>query len=35
LVCSHLLVAFQGTAVFSTTDHLSVRKEVFLEPKVH
>jgi hypothetical protein len=33
LVCSHLLAAFQGTVVFSTTDHLSVHKEVFAELK--
>ena len=31
LVCSHLLAAFRGTTTFSTTDHLSVRKEVFAE----
>jgi hypothetical protein len=31
LVCSHLLVAFRGTAVFSTTDNIYVRKEVFAE----
>jgi hypothetical protein len=33
LVCSYLLAAFRGQAIFSTTDHFSVRKEVFQELK--
>jgi hypothetical protein len=35
LVCSHLLAAFRGRVEFSTTDHLSVHKEVFAKLKHH
>jgi hypothetical protein len=35
LVCSHLLAAFCGTMECSTTDHLSVHREVFQELQKH